>query len=123
MILAKNADRVLDITVVEVIALLEQLIELAEQFASQGLVAADAGDLDRRSTYLDPHPKRLFDRAQMAVVLAEQASKGSMVVKLKFERIVSQRLSNGFETPPSFKNLEQTSKFDTCKISRIAKLE
>jgi hypothetical protein len=85
---AQNANRVFNVTGVNRIAALQQVVEFTQEFAGKRLFGMPARDAEHATVHPDLNAQSLLNSADMAVVLAKQLSKETMVVEMKFERIL-----------------------------------
>ena len=84
---ANNSNRVLDVARIDRVAVLEQIVNLADHLARERLLGVRAGNSQRGSGHANPDSQRRLDSADVRVVLAEQIGKQARIVEMKFERI------------------------------------
>jgi hypothetical protein len=70
-------------------ALLDDLVEIAQHLPGQRLVVMGARDAQGAAVDADPHAQRLFDHMNVSVVLAEKIGEKPMVIEMELERIFS----------------------------------
>jgi hypothetical protein len=88
MVGAQNPNSVLNIPRVDRIPAFQEIIEFTEQFARQRLLGMAAGNLQAAAVHSDADAERLLDGSNVAIVLAEQFREETMVVEVKFQRIL-----------------------------------
>lgn len=88
MVGAENSNRVFDVAGVNGISTLQQIVQFAEQFSCESLFGVVARDFGATPINSDSNTERLLDRADVAIVLPEQFREKTMVVEMKFDRIL-----------------------------------
>lgn len=88
MVGAQNSNGVFHIARVNRISPLQQVVQFAEELPRKRLLGVIARDLEAAPIDSDSNPERLLDRADVAIVLPEQFREETMVVEVKFDRIL-----------------------------------
>src|SRR5208282_1918525 len=84
---ANNSNRVLDVARIDRVAVLQQIVNLADHLARERLLGVRARNSQRGSGHANPDSQRRLDSADVRVVLAEQIGEQARIVEMKFERI------------------------------------
>ncbi len=86
-IAAQDPERIFDVARIDRVAPLQDIVELAQDLAGEGLVGLGALDAQRCAGYTDPDGERLLKRADVGVMLAEQLGEQARIVEMEFERV------------------------------------
>ena len=86
---ANNSNRVLDVARIDRVAVLQQIVNLADHFARERLLSVRARNSERSAGDADANAERGLDRADVCVMLPEQVGKQTRIVEMEFERIFS----------------------------------
>jgi len=86
---ADDSNRVLDVARIDRVAVLQQIVNLADHFARERLLRVRARNSERGAGDADANAERGLDGADVCVMLAEQVGKQTRIVEMEFERVFS----------------------------------